>query len=152
VRRSCLSDARTKAIITWRWVPRALCDLPARLLVVHCNFATLAPSRSEEAEIHIRLVSLSGGSDHESTVKGWPNVSGLDWAPDGKAFYVGSVSPQSRTLLYVDLKGSARVLWQLQGNRLLYLGCAFARRPLPRHTGERQQQQRVDAGRLLRAE
>ena len=29
-----------------------------------------------------------------------------------KGFYCGSVSPQSRTLLYVDLKGNAKVLWQ----------------------------------------
>jgi len=45
-------------------------------------------------------------------VKGWPNLTGLDWSPDGKGFYCGSVSPQSRTLLYVDLNGNARVLWQ----------------------------------------
>jgi eukaryotic-like serine/threonine-protein kinase len=58
---------------------------------------------------------LTGGADREITVKGWPNVSGLDWAPDGKAFYVGSSTPQARTLLYVDLKGNARVLWQFKG-------------------------------------
>ena len=45
-------------------------------------------------------------------MKGWPNLTGLDWSPDGKGFYCGSVSPQSRTLLYVDLNGNARVLWQ----------------------------------------
>ena len=45
-------------------------------------------------------------------MKGWPNLTGLDWSPDGKGLYCGSVSPQSRTLLHVDLKGNARVLWQ----------------------------------------
>ena len=45
-------------------------------------------------------------------VKGWANLTGLDWALDGKGFYCGSVSPQNRTLLYVDLNGNARVLWQ----------------------------------------
>jgi serine/threonine protein kinase/Tol biopolymer transport system component len=73
---------------------------------------TIAVSTGGEAEIHIRLLSLSGGSDREITVKGWPNLSGLDWSPDGKALYCGSVSPQGCTLLYVDLKGNARVLWQ----------------------------------------
>jgi hypothetical protein len=55
-----------------------------------------------------------GGSDRDIKVKGWPNVSwmGLDWSADGKGLYVGSVAPQSRTLLYVDLKGNAQVLWQ----------------------------------------
>jgi len=77
--------------------------------------STFAISRSYEAEIHIRLLSLSGGSDREIIVKGWPNGSGLDWSPDGKAFYLGSVSPQARTLLYVDLKGNVKVLWQCKG-------------------------------------
>ena len=56
--------------------------------------ATLAISPSGEAEIHIRLLSLSGGSDREITLKGWPNITGLDWSPDGKGFYGGSASPQ----------------------------------------------------------
>jgi Tol biopolymer transport system component len=58
------------------------------------------------------LLSLSGGSDREITLKGWPNNTGLHWSPDGKGLYCGSRSPQVSTLLYVDLKGNARVLWQ----------------------------------------
>ena len=76
---------------------------------------TFALSRSGEAEIHIRLLSLSGGPDREFAVKGWPSLTGLDWSPDGKGLYCGSVSPQGGTLLYVDLKGNARVLWQQKG-------------------------------------
>jgi eukaryotic-like serine/threonine-protein kinase len=72
----------------------------------------IAISRGGEAEIHISLVSLSGGSDREIKAKDWPNISGLDWSPDGKGLYCGSVSPQGGTLLHVDLKGNARVLWQ----------------------------------------
>jgi len=48
-------------------------------------------------------------------VKGWPNALGLDWSSSSKGLYVGSVSPQNRTLLYVDLKGNAHVLWQFKG-------------------------------------
>jgi serine/threonine protein kinase/Tol biopolymer transport system component len=77
--------------------------------------ATFAISKGSEAEIHIRLLSLSGGSDREITLKDWPNLQGFDWSPDGKGFYCGSVSSESRTLLYVDLKGNARVLWQYKG-------------------------------------
>jgi serine/threonine protein kinase len=84
--------------------------------------STVAISRSYEAEIHIRLLSLSGGSDREMTVKGWPNLTGLDWSPDGKRFYCGSVSPQGSTLLYVDLKGNARVLWQYKGGSYVIWG------------------------------
>jgi Tol biopolymer transport system component len=74
--------------------------------------ATVAVARAGEAEIHISLASLSGGTDREIMVKNWPNISGLDWSSDGKGLYCGSVSPQGGTLLYVDLKGNARVLWQ----------------------------------------
>jgi len=77
--------------------------------------STVSISRAGEPEIHIRLLSLSGGSERDFTVKGWPNVTGLDWSPDGKGFYCGSVSPQASTLLYVDLKENARVLWQYKG-------------------------------------
>ena len=76
---------------------------------------TFAISRSGEAEIHIRLFSLSGGSDREITVKGWQNITGLDWSADGKGFYCGSQSPQGNTLLYIDLKGNALALWQHKG-------------------------------------
>jgi Tol biopolymer transport system component len=82
--------------------------------------STLAISNAFEAEIHIRLLSLSGGSDREIMVKGWPNVTGLDWSPDGKGLYCGSTSLQSRTLLYVDLKGNARVLWQFKGTGAIW--------------------------------
>lgn len=71
-----------------------------------------ALSRSFEPGIHIRLLSLTGGSDREITVNGWPNITRLDWAPDGKGLYCGSLSPRGSALLYVDLKGNERVLWQ----------------------------------------
>jgi len=53
---------------------------------------TLALSRTGEAEIRIRLLSLAGEPDHEFAVRGWPNLTGLDWSPDGKGLYCGSVS------------------------------------------------------------
>jgi eukaryotic-like serine/threonine-protein kinase len=76
---------------------------------------TFAISTALEPEIHIRLLSLSGGSDREITVKGWPNNTGLDWALGGKGFYCGSMSPQRNTVFYVDLKGNAQPLWQRKG-------------------------------------
>ncbi len=77
---------------------------------------TFAIARSEKPEIHIRLLSLSGGSDREIMVKGWPDITGLNWSPDGKGMYCGSVSTQGNgVLLYVDLAGSAKVLWQRKG-------------------------------------
>jgi eukaryotic-like serine/threonine-protein kinase len=74
--------------------------------------ATFAFSEGEEAEIRIRFLSVAGGPDREIAVKGWPNLTGLDWSADGKGLYCGSASPGGHTLLYVDLGGNARVLWQ----------------------------------------
>ena len=77
--------------------------------------STVSISRAGEPEIHIRLLSLSGGPDREFTLKGWSNITGLDWSPDGKGFYCGSVSSQGGTLLHVDMAGNALVLWQHKG-------------------------------------
>ena len=69
-----------------------------------------------EAEIHIRLLSLSGGADREITVNGWPNLEGYpNWSADGKGLYCVSRAPQGDTLLYVDLKGNAWPVWQHKG-------------------------------------
>ena len=74
--------------------------------------STFAIAMSGEARIHIRLLSLVGAPDREITVKGWSNLPwmGLYWSADGKGFYAASLSPEPSTLLYVDLKGDARVL------------------------------------------
>jgi serine/threonine protein kinase len=77
--------------------------------------STIAIGRYWQPEIHIRLLSLSGGTDREITVKGWPNITGLDWSPDGKGIYCGSAPGPGTTLLYVDLEGNARVVWQNSG-------------------------------------
>ena len=77
--------------------------------------ATFAVSRDGEAEIHIRLLSLSGSSDREITVKGSSVLSGLDWSSDGKGLYCGSLLPTGGTILYVDLQGNAKMLWRSKG-------------------------------------
>jgi hypothetical protein len=80
--------------------------------------STFAIARSFQPEIRIRLLSLTGSSDREITIKGWSNLAwmGLYWAPDQKGFYCSSVSSQVNTLLYVDFQGNARVLWQYRGS------------------------------------
>jgi serine/threonine protein kinase/Tol biopolymer transport system component len=77
--------------------------------------STFAIAKGGQPEIQIRLLSLSGSSDRELTVKGWPNITGLNWSADGNGMYCGSASGRGSTLLYVDLAGNARVLWQRTG-------------------------------------
>ena len=80
--------------------------------------STFAIARESQAGIRIRLLSLSGGPDREITVKGWPSITGLDWSADGKRLYCGTFSGQGSALLYVDLAGNSRVLWQNNGGML----------------------------------
>jgi eukaryotic-like serine/threonine-protein kinase len=63
----------------------------------------------------IRLVSLAGQPIREITVKNWNNFMSVDWAADGKGFFISS-NPTGRlsTVLYVDLSGNATPLWQVK--------------------------------------
>ena len=77
--------------------------------------ATVAVGRNGSNETHIQLLSLTGGSDGDIAVKGLTNISAIDWAANGKGFYCGFISPQLRTLAYVDLNGNAQVLRKYGG-------------------------------------
>ncbi len=63
----------------------------------------------------IYILSLDSRAVREIAVKGWNNFQALDWAVDGKGLFASSSTPQGAALLYVDLRGSARVLWQQRG-------------------------------------
>jgi len=79
--------------------------------------STFAISNGGEADIHVHLLSLKGGADSEVVVKGWSNLTGLNPSNDGRGFYIGCRSPRGSTLLYADLRGNARVMWQSRGGR-----------------------------------
>ncbi len=65
----------------------------------------------------IRLLPVAGGAPRDLVVKGRFGFStGPDWSPDGKGFYVSSVSPRGATLLYIDLKGHASPMWEQKGS------------------------------------
>ena len=83
-----------------------------------------------EAEIHNRLLPLSGGSERDIRVKGWANLFGnFTWAADGKGICLNSQTHKAISLVYVDLKGNTRLLQQEKGITVP----AFAGRPLARH-------------------
>ena len=62
----------------------------------------------------IRLISLSGRPTREITVKDWNSFTSIDWAADGKGFFVSSNSTgHVSNLLFVDLMGNAHSLWKV---------------------------------------
>ena len=73
--------------------------------------STFAVAKRNEAETHIRLLSLTGRPDREIVLKSWPALVGLDWSADGKGLYCGFTSPRGGTLVYVELNGATHVLW-----------------------------------------
>ena len=53
---------------------------------------------------------------HDIVVEGWTYLFDLNWAADGKGWYIGTRSdPAGSTFLYVDLKGRATVLQSEEG-------------------------------------
>lgn len=59
----------------------------------------------------ISLLSLRDKTTSEIQVKHWTSLHAIHWAADGKGLFVGSGSGPG-TLLYVDLLGNAKILWQ----------------------------------------
>jgi hypothetical protein len=76
---------------------------------------SIAVDTFRTSDNRIRLISLSGRPTREIRVKDWNSFTSLDWAADGKGFFVCS-NPTGRlsTLLYVDLMGNAHSLWQVK--------------------------------------
>jgi Tol biopolymer transport system component/class 3 adenylate cyclase len=78
----------------------------------------LSPSGDRIGVVHtdvtdsrIRVVSLRDGTASELALPQWGNFEGIAWAAHGKGLYVSSNLPKQASLLYVDMTGSARVLW-----------------------------------------
>ena len=88
---------------------------------------TVATTEKGDPQIH--LISLTGQAARTVTVKDWDNLVSLDWAADGKGFFISS-NPNGHlsTLLYVDLAGNAHALWQVK-NYLATFG-------VPSHNGK----------------
>ena len=66
------------------------------------------------------MLSLRGDPDRDIVVKGWAGFNAVNWAPDGKSFFVSSQSPTSSTLLHVDMEGHATPLWDQRGSWRIY--------------------------------
>jgi serine/threonine protein kinase/Tol biopolymer transport system component len=91
-------DIETDAAYTWDLSPDA---------------TRIAALKLNGGRIHV--LSLTGQPAKEITVKGWSGLQCVDWTADGTGLYVSSAGKESSVLLYVDLQGNARVIWQHGG-------------------------------------
>jgi DNA-binding winged helix-turn-helix (wHTH) protein/Tol biopolymer transport system component len=68
-----------------------------------------------EHEGRIRFMSLPSRSVREVVLKDWPRLSNVDWSPDGAGLFLPSTTSNSTpVLLFANLEGKARVLWEGQ--------------------------------------
>jgi Tol biopolymer transport system component len=63
----------------------------------------------------IEILTLRGHATQVIHVNGWNNLASLDWAADGKGFFISNGIHGGAVLLHVDLQGNAHVLWKNQG-------------------------------------
>ena len=110
-----------------RGVELARIDLDSEAKKLHWDLspdgADLAFTKTPQAPIEI--LSLSSGATHSFYVKGWDNLESLDWAADGKGFFIADGVHGGMVLLHVDLQGNAHILQNYQGT------AAASARPSP---------------------
>lgn len=68
------------------------------------------------SEAQIQVLSLSGKARQEISVGGWNSLQSVNWATDGKGFFVSSATKTGSALLHVDLGGTAHILWEQKGS------------------------------------
>jgi eukaryotic-like serine/threonine-protein kinase len=64
---------------------------------------------------HIRILPLASGTLQDIRVTGWSAFQSMEWAADGKGWFVASRSAAANTLLFVDPQGHAYSLRQTTG-------------------------------------
>ena len=70
---------------------------------------------TKSGDSRIRLLSIAGQPTREIVLKNWSSFTSVDWAADSKGLFVTSNPTGWRSsLLYVDLAGNVRELWQVK--------------------------------------
>ena len=74
--------------------------------------ARIAIHKSDDRRIY--LLSPAGPTPRGLVIKGWSSFENLNWAADGKGLFAASRNQEGSVLLYIDLRGNARIVWQQQ--------------------------------------
>jgi hypothetical protein len=74
--------------------------------------SSAAMVRPDDDQGRVHIVPLAGTAPpYDVTVKGWTNLYTLNWAVDGKGWYISNRTLRNpTTFLYVDLAGNATAL------------------------------------------
>jgi Tol biopolymer transport system component len=63
----------------------------------------------------VRVISLLDGSQRDIEVRGWNDLNHINWAADGRGWYVSSEMALGTSLLYVDPSGNPAILLREPG-------------------------------------
>jgi DNA-binding winged helix-turn-helix (wHTH) protein/Tol biopolymer transport system component len=75
----------------------------------------IALAMPEGPPARIRILSLAGGTLEDIRVSGWSAFQSMEWAADGKGWFVASRSAAANALVFVDPQGHAYPLRQTAG-------------------------------------
>lgn len=64
----------------------------------------------------IDILPLDGQVSQKIVVKDWSSLLSLNWTSDGKGFFAAGQTEKGSVVLRLDLRGNARVLWELKGS------------------------------------
>ena len=78
--------------------------------------ATIAVAKQFDSDIH--LLRVGGGSIRTVHVRGWKYLRNITWTADGRGFFASHPSKLGAVLLFVNMYGAAKVLWELPGQNV----------------------------------
>jgi eukaryotic-like serine/threonine-protein kinase len=78
--------------------------------------STIALLKNAPNASQICFIPVRGGKTHTVTIKGYLQLSSIDWAADSRSVFVGASAPSGATVLRVDLNGNVQLMWLLPSN------------------------------------
>lgn len=87
----------------------------------------VAVGTCEVGDSHIRVLELATRKETQVTIKGWPCLTSVDWAADGKSFFASTWASKGGSLLRITFTGEAKLLYRAAGMSL--------ERPIPSPDG-----------------
>lgn len=64
----------------------------------------------------VHVIPLNAQSSWDVSAQNESHFTGVDWAADGKGWFIDRMSPSGTALVHVDLRGQSRQIWELKGD------------------------------------
>jgi serine/threonine protein kinase len=71
-------------------------------------------------DAEVQILSLNGVAPQQITSKEWNPLSSVVWTADGKGLFASTYTARGADMLYMDLQGNGRLLWEHPGGVDIY--------------------------------